>query len=238
MIIAKLLAIIVAMTFTLTSAAQESDSKRINKIKRDSKYLYAEGTRPTEEEARKDAEELLSVYIDEYVASKKKLSKAEHVVIKDLQSKIDRIQMKRGTMIRAFVYVKKSDIIPAENAIVTEVPKNKDLESAIEELPSVEISSEMPQWQQEVIKELMEKTSLTEARALLNRLKSEYKIKRHGMPATAKNTEKIYWLVETGDGSLTVLGPGNDMRTNYRTMQSDNLSNYSGKNAVWFEMAK
>lgn len=233
-----------ALTCVITGMAQESDSKRINKIKRDNKYLYAEDTKPTEQEARQGAEETLQTYIDEYVATEKKLKKAEHIVIKDLQSKIDRIEMKRGTMVRAFVYVKKSDIIPAENVVVTDGPGDPDRQaepvSTIEPLPAPSLEATgLPQWQQELIKELLQKQTLTEARAHLNRLKAEYKVKRLGAPAAAKNTAQLFWVVALPNGGgLTVLGPGNEERINYRTMTTDQLSAYSGNDALWFEMAK
>ena len=229
-------AIIMAMVCTLTAMAQESITKQINKIKRDNRYIYAESTKASEGEALGEAKEMLSFYIDEYVASKKKLNEANNIIVKDLQSKIDCLQMKRGTMIRAFVYVKKTDIIPAENATVAEVPKEPDMETPAGETPSDGIVADIPNWQQELIQELMEKRSLIDAKAHLNRLKAEYKIKHHGSAANAKNIERLYWVVES-DGCLTVLGPGSDKRVNYRTMQYDNLSNYSGKNAIWFEMA-
>ena len=239
----RLLAIIMVLICVVVGFAQESDSKRINKIKRDSKYLYAEETKPTEEEARKAAEATLHIYIEEYVASQKKLKKAENIVIKDLQSKVERIEMKRGTMVRAFVYVKKSDIIPADNVIVTEGPgdpeKKAEPASTVEPIPAADLGeSGLPQWQQEVIKELLEKNSLTEVRAHLNRLKAEYKVKRQGAAGTAKNPEKLYWVIQSSDGSLIVLGPGSEQRTNYRTMQFDQLSAYRNNDAIWFEMAK
>lgn len=239
MIRMRMCAMIMAVVCAMAGIAQESPSKQINKIKRDGRYLYAESTKATEEGALADAKEMLGFYIDEYVASKKKLQEANSVIVKDLQSKIDCIQMKRGTMIRAFVYVKKSDIIPAENVTVTEAPKEPNVEVPDEEEPSSsEISANVPKWQQEIIRELMEKQSITEVMAHLNRLKAEYKIKRHGVPAKAKNSESLYWVIEVEKGSLTVLGPGNDSRINYRTMQLDNLSSYSGKDAIWFEMSK
>ncbi len=240
----RLLATLMMALICLTvSFAQESDSKRINKIKRDSKYLYAQETKPTEEEARKSAEEALQIYIEEYVASQKKLKKAEKVVIKDLQSKLDCIEMKRGTMVRAFVYVKKSDIIPADNVIVAEGPGDPEKTvgpvSTVEPIPAADLGqSGLLQWQQELVKDLLAKTSLSEARAYLNRAKAEYKVKRLGPGASAKNPEKLYWVIQGGDGTLIVLGPGSERRTNYRTMQFDQLSAYGGMDAIWFEMAK
>ncbi len=105
--------------------AQESDTKKINTIKRNSQYIYAEATMDTEAEAYQVAEELLTTYVSEYIESRKKLNQAENVIVKDIASSCSKIQMMRGEMYRVFVYVKKTDIIPADNAITlvkTEVP--------------------------------------------------------------------------------------------------------------------
>lgn len=240
--------------------AQQSDSKKINSIKRNSQYLYAEATMNTEEEAYQVAEELLTTYINEYIESKKKLNKAESVIVKDIASKCDKIQMMRGEMYRVFVYVKKSDIIPAENSITLVKPETPDSiadtegvpPAVIEVLPSGEGQSadgmdaapgEAPRlseaWQQNVIDELLSLSSLTEAKALMNRLKAEYKIKRYGSYDECKNPANSFWLIADGNGRLqTILGPGTDRRTNFKTLQYDALENYSGFNAIWFTLSK
>lgn len=250
----RLIAILTALACATSLAlAQESDAKRINKIKRDSKYLYAESTMPTEEEARQGAEETLGIYIDEYVENQKDLAGAGRILIKDLQSKIDYIEMKRGTLVRAFAYVKKSDIVPADNIVVIDGPavthnEEEPLETT-EQQPDTQQQSDMqpasymavaylPQWQQELIGELLEKNSIVEARTHLNRLKAEYKVRRLGPATSAKNASALYWVVQPASGGLIVLGPGTEQRVNFRTMQADRLENYSGCDALWFEMAK
>ena len=104
-------------------SAQQSETKQINSIKRNNQYIYAEATMATESEAYQVAEELLTVYINDYVEDKKKLSKAENIIIKDIASNCDKIHMMRGEMYRVFVYVTKSDIIPADNLITMVKPE-------------------------------------------------------------------------------------------------------------------
>lgn len=238
--------------------AQQSDTKKINSIKRNSQYLYAEATMNTEEEAYQVAEELLTTYINEYIESKKKLNKAESVIVKDIASKCEKIQMTRGEMSRVFLYVKKSDIIPAENSMTLIKPESPDSTFDTGEVPPAVIevlptngnqfsdnmvAGEAPRlseaWQQNVIDELMLVSSLTEARALLNRLKAEYKIKRYGSYDECKSPANSFWLIADGNGTLqTILGPGTGQRTNFKTLQYDSLENYSGLNAIWFTLSK
>ena len=51
--------LVVSLLLAVTTFAQEPTSKQINKIKRDSDYLYAEATMETAEEALSVARELL-----------------------------------------------------------------------------------------------------------------------------------------------------------------------------------
>ena len=115
----KLTLLILLLGLSVSVMVQSSVSQKINKIKMDLFYLYAEATMETEQEAQEMAYELLMLEVDKYVASKKKLSEADRVVIKDIVSKNEVLSVMRGTMHRVFIYVKKSDIDAANN--VTEI---------------------------------------------------------------------------------------------------------------------
>lgn len=240
------------------SAQEVSDTKKINEIKRNTKYLYAEATTKTADESRQVAMELLNTYIEDYVASESKLSSADKIIIKDVESKSESIQMKRGDMVRVFVYVKKADIIPATDnttVIVNEnktepVVKEKKKKKSDAETVTVPPAQVEPiagdaslklevAWQQAVVDDLLECNTFAEARALLSRLKAEYKVKRHGSPNTCKDSDGSFWMIEGDDGKVAaLLGPGNGQRTNFKTMQPDSLDNYSGSTAVWFTLSK
>lgn len=232
--------------------SQQSDTKKINSIKRNKQYIYAEATMDTEDAAYQVAEELLTTYINEYIESKKKLNQAGSVIVKDITSKCDKIRMMRGDMFRVFVYVKKSDLIPAENALTLVKPEEPATEpDSLESLQEEEgetFSGEIVRnenlklnvaWQQAVVDELLTASSLTAAKALLNRLKAEYKIKRYGGYNECKNPADCFWLIADSAGIIqTVLGPGTNERTNFKTLQYDWLQNHSGSNAIWFTLSK
>lgn len=107
-----------ALLFTTMAVAQQTTSKEINKIKRSSSYLYAEATMDSEAEAAEVAYELLMKQVDEYIGSKKKLTSADNVLIKDIRSRSEQMSMMRGEMHRVFVYVKKNDIEGVMNTTV------------------------------------------------------------------------------------------------------------------------
>ena len=250
----RLFALCMAVLLALPALCQESDNKKINKIKRDNQYLYDESTMKDPQEAYESAMVLLNQRIDEYVKTKKKFKSSDNIIIKDIASKSERIQMPRGELTRVFVYVKKSDIIPAENSTMREnAGKKEDPEPEPDKLKS-EVTPITPAgdvisgdaslrlstpWQQEVIDQLLACTTLIEAKALLNRQKAEYKVKRIGSRDNCRNAADCFWVVGDAGGSLvTVLGPGSTERTNFRTLQRDALENFGDATALWFIMAK
>ena len=119
-----LFTLVVSLLLAVTTFAQESTSKQINKIKRDSDYLYAEATMETAEEALSVARELLMQQVQEYIGEKEKLSQAKDVLVKNVNAKSESISMMRGTMFRMFVYVKKNDIEAVKNVTAINTATN------------------------------------------------------------------------------------------------------------------
>lgn len=114
----KKLFVLFAVGLVSLYALGQSISKQINDIKRNSQYICAEATMQTEAEAYELADELLAKQISEFVSDHKSLKKATNVIVKDVAGKAEKIQMNRGAMTRVFLYVKKSDIIAADNTRV------------------------------------------------------------------------------------------------------------------------
>lgn len=126
-------------------AQSEAETKaQINKIKRSQSYLSAEATMPTEEEAIQQAKELLVSEINDWVASKRKSGEVKQVVLQDINTCTQRMDMKRGVRTRAFVYVKKNEIvlIYGEGQIMlSEEEKGADLQPLSEISEPVKIES-------------------------------------------------------------------------------------------------
>lgn len=96
-------------------------------------------------------------------------------------------------------------------------------------------------WQQAAIDAMLKEPSLKEVMVTLSRLKAEYKVKRFGTYNECKNAALSFWVVCESDSNMsiiTILGPGTDKRVNFKSLQYDSLGNYSGKNVIWFELAK
>ena len=99
----------------------EEQKKQINEVKKSDKYLYGEATLGDKQSAIDLAKELLYENINKWVSTQKKFATAEKMVTINTNYSIDELTLPRGNMFRAFMYVKKSDIIPATNVQTTDI---------------------------------------------------------------------------------------------------------------------
>lgn len=80
---------------------------------------------------------------------------------------------------------------------------------------------------------------ITAIRASLNRMKSEYKVKRYGTPDKCTSPADAFWVVYDNAGVvIAILGPGQGKRIEYRSMQYSKLENYNAMGSLWFTFAK
>lgn len=91
-------------------AQEESISKQINQIKRDTTFLYSEATAEKEEDAFDAARGLLMIQVQEYLETNQKATTVNEDIRKSTYSKTSSLVMTRGSLYRVFVYVKKGDI--------------------------------------------------------------------------------------------------------------------------------
>lgn len=137
------LTLVASLMLATMAWAQESPSKQINQIKRNSSYLYAEATLESPEEALSAARELLMQQVTEYIGTKMKFMDAKDVLVKNINAKCESLSMMRGTMHRMFVYVKKSDIEAISNATALNTATNTTkviVEQSIPPIPAPERS--------------------------------------------------------------------------------------------------
>lgn len=218
--------------FTSISTQAQSISKQINDVKRSDAYLSAEATLETKEKALALAHELLAQQIEEYAATQQQLKQAPNVIVKDVASKAQLLQMKRGEMVRVFLYVKKTDIIAANNTQVLVQPSNPPQQHQF--TPPTPLNS----WQQQAINDLQACPNVNLLQEKLGQLRSQRKVKRFGAPDTCRRPDEAYWAILDAEGNLvTILAPASQgQRTNLRTGQNDTLANYQGMGAIWFTM--
>ena len=234
-------------------ALGQSNIQEINAIKRNKSYIYAEATLATEKEASDLAQELLVKYIEDYLEEDSLKKSYPNYVVKDIVGKREKLSMKRGEMIRVFLYVNKEDIIPAKNLMTLQKEESKQrpeknlqkksMATRKENNTKTEPPSEMSKSttttsnQPSVVTELLKALTAKDALATLDRLKSEYKVKRYGSYEECKNISTAYWLILSDNNKVcAILGKGQDERIDYVTNTYSSLKAYSGKSAVWFTL--
>lgn len=217
-----------SLVFASAGAADNDEAKKkINSIKKDSRYLYAEATAPTEQEAHDIAEEMLYEEINAWAANRKKLQQSSNLVVNNTQSLWTTMSLPRGNMIRAFIYVKKSDILPAENSEVIEnrnaaAGPQPELESAVEEI--------LP----ETVTELAKYTEYADLAEKIKQLKAEGKVGSYARYAQLDNPDNYYLAVYNKYGKIVALLTPGSQRRNVNTGQADGVANYSGCGAIGF----
>ena len=91
---------------------------RINSIKKNNQYLYADVTSDNEQDAKDMAEDELYENINQWAATKKKLRGSTNFVVNNKKELWTELKMPRGNMFRSFLYVKKSEIQGVDNATI------------------------------------------------------------------------------------------------------------------------
>ncbi len=213
-----------------TKAAKEKKEnneikKKINGIKKSSLYLYGEVTAPTLEEAKSLAQESLYEQINEWVAQKKKLQNSRNIVVNNKTEIFSEVSLPRGNMYRSFIYVKKSDIIAADNSEV--------IQNNISVMPKKEQAKQaLP----EAVETLCACTQYDDLAKKIKEFKATGKIVNYARYASLDNPDEYYLAVYNTAGKVVaILSPGST-RKNVKTGEVDNVTNYSGCGAIGFKV--
>lgn len=255
----KILLLLAVLGWSGTMWGQDASAeikKQINKIKKSQSYLSAEATLPSEEEALKTANELLVSEINDWVKTKRNSDKIQQIVLQDISSCTDKMNMKRGANFRAFVYVKKSDIvlIKGEGQIVlSDNEKGNDLQALSEISEPMRIEKEKPVLKEgEVeaavveriegnrtensLKKILGAKTMEDMKSIFAGLKADDAI-RYGSYPSSEISGNYYLLFYTRAGEIkTIVVVEEDKLSDVNTKQTVKLSDYSGYGAYWFEL--
>ena len=220
-------------------AQDVNEQKRlINNVKKSSDYLYAEVTTPDRQQALDLAEDMLNQRVNEYVAEQKKLRKAQNIIARNTRSVWESVSLPRGNCFRAFLYVKKTDILPADNAVVRSNPIADDVVNAVpptmtpvkESEPSaVKATSEN---RQIALQRILAVERFSDFATVLKQLKHDRRISHYAKYKDLTKREEYVLIVYDKDGKIVaVLGEG-PQRRNLKTQLEDSLDNYMGNAAL------
>lgn len=127
----RVVMLLLLFAWVVPSLAQEDKNAEINKIKRSRDYLTVTGTSmASAEEASENARMLIDVEIEQWLQENAEGDIAGYIA--KSKENLAVIETKRGSLFRAFIYVKKKDILPyyENETVMAELP-----EPLVPELP-------------------------------------------------------------------------------------------------------
>lgn len=248
----KLLYYLFLSCFSLSLFAQADRAeikKQINKIKKSQAYISAEATMPTEAEAMDVANQLLVMEINNWIQSKRHSDEVQQVVLQDINSCKEMLDMKRGTQVRAFVYVKKKDIvlIKGEGQIVlNENEQGADLrplaeiseplnpaESQVESMPR---STAQPSDGKGALERIADTATMADMKGVFADLKTQGII-TYGEYKVGMDVPGAYLLFYDRQGNIrAVVKKEGDVLTHVKTQQRMTLNDFDGCAAYWFTL--
>ena len=119
----RIAVLLVLFAWSIPTLAQEDKNAEINKIKRSRNYLTVTGTSMfSAEEASENAKMLIDVEIEQWLQENAEGDIAGYVA--KSKENLAVIETKRGSLFRAFIYVKKKDILPyyEDETVMAELP--------------------------------------------------------------------------------------------------------------------
>ena len=219
--------------------AQHVDDKKkdIIKIKKSPLYLYQEATMSDKEEAMETALQLLQSEVQRWVAEKKKRKEAaSDLIITNVEQITEALELPRGDMYRAFVYVKKSDVLVSKNTMVADMPsileKSENFRSSNEIMSGPKI--EHP----EHILRLLDLRLYDEVKPCLDAMKSAGKVLEYARYAKLSQPENYVLIIYNQQGEVEAILSDGAERVNLRTNLPDGFSNYSGRGAIGVKFNK
>ena len=219
-------------------------TKQINQVKRDTMYIYAEATMKDLTEAYNGARAILEMKVGDWVRSQHPKEGVELCIVKAKEHFLQ-LETRRGDFFRAFVYVKKTDIMPVtdknEVTIFEVAPIEEETsatkpafvmeESSVEaeKIPAVELTAEE--------KRMTQITSFYDVEPYIKDLKNKKKLKEYGKYASMPQNEDCHLFVYDKQGKITaLLRKSGNVQYNLKTLKEDNIKNYKNCGAIWFQL--
>lgn len=229
---------------TLGMAQAQNVTKTINNVKRDTTYLYAEATTKDVAEALLAAKSILEVKVGDWVRSAHPKEGIEVCIAKAKEHCFE-VQTRRGDYYRAFVYVKKSDMLPVSNKQEVLVFQVDPVEEQIPLSPQEEVLSEKEQIveapQTFVLtsdeKKMLTINSFYDVEPFVKKLKAEGRLEAYGKYATRPVDSDCHLFVYSKDGAVkAVLRQTSGTIVNLATQKEDGINNYKGCGAIWVKI--
>ena len=240
-----LLLLIVAGHISANAQTVADVAKNINTIKRDTMYIYAEATMKDLNEAYNGARAILEMKVGDWVRDQHPDEGIEVCIVK-AKEHFMQLETRRGDFYRAFVYVRKTDIMPVTDKSevsvfeVAPVVHPNQIEAVpaiiveeepveVEKSPTLELTSDE--------KQMRQIRSFYEVEPYIKSLKSKGKLKEYGKYATMPENEDCHLFVYDKQGNISALiRKSGSTQYNLNTLKEDNIKNYKNCGAIWFQL--
>lgn len=234
-IVMLLMAAIVGMTVSAQSI--EEQKKKIASIKKSNSYIYAEVTTTDQQQAIDLATDMLNQNVNEWVVKQKKFAGANKIITINTNYTVDQITMPRANMFRVFMYIKKSDILPADNVEVKNTPTEIALAVPAKTAKANPVDNSP---RGIVIKSLLEVQNTGQLSEKLKELMTNKRITEYNNLAglKGKNLADYIMVVFNKDGIVEAVLSEGENRTNLKTGTADILTNYKGRGAIGVKVNK
>lgn len=242
----RLLFVLSFIIFQLSFCYAQNVAQDINKVKRDTMYIYAEATMKDLNEAYNGARAILEMKVGDWVRDQHPTEGIEVCIVKAKEHFVQ-LETRRGDFFRAFVYVKKSDIMPvadkSEVTVFEVAPVDKP--NQIGAKPAIIVTEEAPQKEekQQSIELTSDEKQMTLIRSFydvepyIKGLKSNGKLKAYGKYATMPLSEDCHLFIYDKQGNISaLLRKSGENQFNLNTLKEDNVKNYKNCGAIWFQL--
>lgn len=242
----RLLFVLSFIIFQLSFFYAQNVVQDINKVKRDTMYIYAEATMKDLNEAYNGARAILEMKVGDWVRDQHPTEGIEVCIVKAKEHFVQ-LETRRGGFYRAFVYVKKSDIMPvadkSEVTVFEVAPVDKP--NQIGAKPAIIVTEEDPQKEekQQSIeltsdeKQMKLIRSFYDVEPYIKGLKSNGKLKAYGKYATMPLSEDCHLFIYDKQGNISaLLRKSGENQFNLNTLKEDNVKNYKNCGAIWFQL--
>ena len=215
------------------SQSVEEQKKKIASIKKNSSYIYAEVTTTSQQQAIDLATDMLHNNVNEWAAKKKKFAGSNKIVTRNTNYTVEQITMPRANMYRAFMYVKKSDVIPADNVEVRNTPAEVAEANTSKPKPAT-VAPISNSNRDAVVSELLPVKNTGQLSAKLKELKANGKIVEYDNLRGLKDKNKAEYImvVFNREGNVEAILSEGENRINLLTSAPDQLTNYKGRGAI------
>ncbi len=241
----RLLICLSFIIYHLSVSYAQSIAQDINKIKRDTMYIYAEATMKDLNEAYNGARAILEMKVGDWVRAQHPEEGIEVCIVKAKEHLIQ-LETRRGDFYRAFVYVRKSDIMPvADKSEVTVFEVSPPAQpNQLQAVPAIILSEDAPIENEAPVleltseeKQMRQVRSFYEVEPYIKGLKSKDKLVSYGKYVTMPENEDCHLFVYDKQGNISaLLRKRGNVQYNLNTLREDNVKNYKNCGAIWFQL--